>query len=93
LNLLSAGSLDQIADRAGIKYYAIDAVSLFGWPTNLLLFGNKSRAFSSPPHRPGARSLPVFLCCQEKPRQSGASQTEILKENQSSIDHSRFWFR
>jgi len=47
LNLLSAGSLAQIADRAGIKYYAIDAVSLFGWPTNLLLFGNKSRAFSS----------------------------------------------
>jgi hypothetical protein len=41
LNLLSRRSLARIAVRAGIRRFRVDSVSLFGWPTNLLLIGEK----------------------------------------------------
>jgi ubiquinone/menaquinone biosynthesis C-methylase UbiE len=43
LNLISRRGLARAAVRAGIDRFQITTVSLFGWPTNLLLIANKSR--------------------------------------------------
>jgi hypothetical protein len=41
LNLLSRRALRASAEAAGVENVAIEAVSLLGWPTNLLLIGRR----------------------------------------------------
>jgi SAM-dependent methyltransferase len=42
LNLLSSTGLKQMATDAGLSNFGIRSVSLFGWPTNLLLFARRN---------------------------------------------------
>jgi hypothetical protein len=41
LNLLSSTGLKQAAAAAGLSDFRIMSVSLFGWPTNLLLLSRR----------------------------------------------------
>lgn len=44
LNLLTAADLDTLARQEGLRDYRIGAVSLFGWPTNLLFMSRLGAA-------------------------------------------------
>jgi hypothetical protein len=66
LNLLSMRQLRRIAAHAGVGDCHIDAISLLGWPTNLLLWAHKPAVASARPpkqeHTARVASTPSHHC-------------------------------